>query len=213
MTKKNELGWAATFISGGPPNPSYRTGEYIMGRIQSDRCVANTQITSADADQKNACVFNGLLVSVLNPASTATAYFTVYEDYSLIGGAPLNGVLAASGNTFSATSAGALKNQGIKAGMKIEFQGTSADDGIKTVVSLDAAGTVLTLDSVTGNETVDAMIIPLRIVASFNYVYVVDHSKAQSTEAWNYTNGILCRNGLKIVSTSWTNLEAYVLHS
>jgi hypothetical protein len=183
-----------------------------MGRIQSDRCVANTQIVPANIDQKNACVFNGLTVSVLNPASTATAYFTVYEDYTPISGGPINGTLAASGNTFTVTG-GALKNQGIKVGMKIEFQGTTADDGIKTVVSLGASGNVLTLDSVTGNEVIDAVLYPLKIVASFNYVYVVDHSKAQSTESWNYTNGILCRNGLKIVSTSWTNLEAYVLHS
>jgi hypothetical protein len=185
-----------------------------MGRIQSTRVVANTQIISADTNGHNACVFNGLTVSVLAPASTATAYFTVYEDYTPLG-APIMGTWATSGATFTAADAGAFKAQGIVAGMQLEIQGTggAANDGIKTVVSLDAAGTVLTLDAVSGTATEPVLFIPLRKVASFNFVYIVDHSKANSTETWNYTNGILCRNGLRIVSTSWTNIEAYVLHS
>ena len=183
-----------------------------MGRIQSTRVIADTQVIAANTDGKNCCVFNGLTVSSTDVTSAQTAYFTVYEDYSILGFGPINGTFAASGNTFTVTG-GALKNQNISAGMMIEFAGSSADDGIKKVVSLDAAGNVLTLDSVTANGAEDVMLTPLRIVASFNWVYIVDHSKHKSTETWNYTNGIVCRNGLRIVSTNWTNLEAYVLHS
>ena len=183
-----------------------------MGRIKSTRVIADTQVIAANIDGKNTCVFNGLSVSSTDITSAQTAYFTVYEDFTVIGAGLTTGTFASSGNTFTVTG-GALKNQNITAGMMIQIDGSTADDGIKKVVSLDAAGNVLTLDSVTANGGEDIMLTPVRKVASFNWVYAADSSKSQPTETWNYTNGIVCRNGLRIVSTNWTNLEAYVLHS
>tara|TARA_R100000951_G_scaffold116803_1_gene131241 strand:- start:11496 stop:11792 length:297 start_codon:yes stop_codon:yes gene_type:complete len=34
-----------------------------------------------------------------------------------------------------------------------------------------------------------------------------------STLAHHYTDGILCRTGLRVESSSWTNLECFVLYS
>ena len=34
-----------------------------------------------------------------------------------------------------------------------------------------------------------------------------------STIEFHYTDGMLCRSGLRVECSSWTNLEAFVLHS
>ena len=34
-----------------------------------------------------------------------------------------------------------------------------------------------------------------------------------STIEFHYTDGLLCRSGLRVECSSWTNLEAFVLHS
>ena len=183
-----------------------------MGRIQSTRVVADTQIIAANQDGHNTCVFNGLSVSSTDISSAQTAYFTVYEDYGPIGGGPNDGTWATSGATFTSATP-IFKNQNISAGMMMEISGTAANDGIKKVVSVNAAGTVITFDAVAGTATEGVIFIPVRKIASFNWVYAADSSKSQPTVEWKYTNGIVFRNGLRIVSTNWTNLEAYVLHS
>ena len=183
-----------------------------MGRISSTRVVGNTEIVSPNTNKGgNASVFNGLLVNVLDDSSTTDAVFTILEE--LLPGEPVMGTFNASANTFAADAAGTFKRFNIKVGDQLVFSDTSSNNGTLTITAIDAAYTTLTFASITGNATEPATIQVLRPIASFTYNFAVDYSKNDATEAWNYTNGVLCRNGLTIQSTSWTNLEAYVLHS
>ena len=183
-----------------------------MGRIISTRVVDNTDIViPANNVGGNASVFNGLLVNVLDSSSTASAVFTILDQ--LEPGIPVEGTFNASANTFASAEPGFFKTFNIKIGDQLVFSDTSSNDGTLTITAIDSAYTTLTFASITGNDTEPATIQVLRPVASFTFNFATDYSKNDATEAWNYTNGILCRNGLTIQSTSWTNVEAYVLHS
>ena len=182
-----------------------------MGRISSKRIVADTDVIESRADGKNACVFNGLLVNVLDVSSTATAKFEVLENQQLLGA--IEGTFASGAKTFTAAETGIFKDKNLKVGQQIVMGGSSANDGVKTITVIDATYTTLTLDAVSGGLTEPAEIVGLEKVASFDFSFATDYSKDTPTKEWKYTNGILCRNGLRVTCSAWTNLEAYVLHS
>jgi hypothetical protein len=184
-----------------------------MGRILSTRVVGNTDIVVPSLTLKggNAAIFNGLLVNVLDSSSTASAVFTVYDE--LHPGEPVEGTFNGTANTFASTEASFFRRFNIKVGDQLLFSDTTSNNGTLTITAIDAAYTTLTFASITGNASEPATIQVLKPVATFTYNFATDYSKNDATEAWNYTNGIFCRDGLTIKSTSWTNLEAYVLHS
>ena len=107
-----------------------------MGRISSKRIVADTDVIESRADGKNACVFNGLLVNVLDVSSTATAKFEVLENQQLLGA--IEGTFASGAKTFTAAETGIFKDKNLKVGQQIVMSSTSANNGIKTITAIDA---------------------------------------------------------------------------
>ena len=190
-----------------------------MGRIQSKRIIANTQVVplaatlglSVSGYHNNPCVFNGILINVKDTGSVAAGQFDVMSNHTSLG--PIVGTFNGTANTFASDPAGAFKNKNLKVGDLLLLGLSTANDGIKEITAIDAAGTTLTFASISGTATEPVEFTPLRMVASFNVDYATDYSKDKPTIAWNYTNGILCQNGLYVSSSSWTNFEAYVLHS
>ena len=190
-----------------------------MGRIQSTRIIANTQVVplaaslglSATNYHNNPCVFNGILINVKDTGSAAAGAFDIMSNHTSLG--PIVGTFNGTANTFASDPAGMFKNKNLKVGDLVQLGLSTANDGVKEITAIDAAGTTLTFASISGTATEPVEFIPLRQVASFNVDYATDYSKDKPSIAWNYTNGILCQNGLYVSSSSWTNFEAYVLHS
>ena len=186
-----------------------------MGRISSTRIIKNTQIVPMGIEtgvgNTNACVFNGILINTKDSSSASAARFDILEDKTPLG--PILGTFNGTANTFAANDAGAFKNKNLKVGDLLDLGGSTSNDGIKEITAIDGAFTTLTFASISGTATEPVLITPLRYVASFNINYATNYGKDLPTMAWNYTNGILCKNGLYVSCSDWTNLEAYVLHS
>tara|TARA_R110002020_G_scaffold64632_5_gene171475 strand:+ start:948 stop:1319 length:372 start_codon:yes stop_codon:yes gene_type:complete len=123
-----------------------------MGRIQSERIVADTNIVerldSTFANRDNPCVFNGIIISVLDSAGPAAGEIRVYSD-----------------DTGSGTT---------NLIWRTDFKYTGIPGGD-----------------------------PHAAVGYDN----------DSTKQYIFTNGIMCKTGLRVEAESWTNLECFVLHS
>ena len=188
-----------------------------MGRIQSKRIMNNTDIVVGQSTGfGNVAVFNGITVNAIAPASAAAGTFRVYED---VWENPVvaMGDFSSSANTFTINPAGeTFKNMNLSVGDGLLLAGASdsANNTFKYITAINAAYTVLTLDSVTGNATEEMIeFAPQRVIFQFNWDYAVNYSKDLPTLSFSFTNGMVCKNGLTIRSTSWTNIEAYVLYS
>ena len=140
----------------------------------------------------------------------------VYENISELP-FPIMGTFNASANTYTVVDPDAtFKNRNLAVGDALLLAGAtqSANNTFKYITAINAAYTVLTLDSVTGNDAEEMVeFTAQRVVFQFNWDYAVNYSKDLPTLSFSFTNGILCKNGITIRSTSWTNIEAYVLYS
>jgi len=188
-----------------------------MGRIQSKRVMNDTSVVEGQQiGFGNAAVFNGITVNAIAPASAAAGTFRVYENISELP-FPIMGTFNASANTYTVVDPDAtFKNRNLAVGDALLLAGAtqSANNTFKYITAINAAYTVLTLDSVTGNDAEEMVeFTAQRVVFQFNWDYAVNYSKDLPTLSFSFTNGILCKNGITIRSTSWTNIEAYVLYS
>jgi hypothetical protein len=104
---------------------------------------------------------------------------------------------------------------GLVVGDRITLVGTVSNDGSVTVVSITS--TVLTVDSVVAESSVATGISKPNTIGKFDYAHLASGTPPADpptpTMVHNFTNGILCADGLRIESDSWTNVEVYVLHS
>ena len=194
-----------------------------MGRVQSTRIVADTNIISrldsTHSNRNNMCVFNGLIISTLDASTNAAGVITVYSDNNDETITPTIN-FAATGNTITINggTVSSFAGLGLSVGDLITIT-NAADAGNNRQHKITAiTSTVITTDSVTDNATSDAITIETNnIIWRGDVRYIVaagplgDQQSPMSEHL--YTNGIFCKAGLRVEAESWTNLECFVLHS
>ena len=191
-----------------------------MGRIQSTKVTANTNVVELlEADTvSNPCVFNGLIVAPTALGTGAAESFAIYNDnYGSTSLTPTVNWNATNGTcTINGGSVSSFLNQGLMVGDLITFGSTdsAANDNEKEILAITA--TVLTLSVVVGTATSDAITITKvnNSIGQFEFLHLNSAPASPSQGlVLNFTNGILCADGLRIESNNWTNVEVYVLHS
>tara|TARA_R110000751_G_scaffold302423_1_gene416444 strand:+ start:227 stop:802 length:576 start_codon:yes stop_codon:yes gene_type:complete len=191
-----------------------------MGRIQSTKVTADTNVVKLLEVEtvKNPCVFNGLIVTATALGTPAAESFVIYNDnYGSTSLAPTVNWNATAGTaTINGGSVSSFLNQGLVVGDLITFGSTdsASNDNTKEILAITA--TVLTLSVVVGTATSDAITMTKanNSVGKFEYFHL--HTAPASPSqglVLNFTNGILCADGLRIESNNWANVEVYVLHS
>ena len=183
-----------------------------MGRIQSTRITSDTNVVlTADAP----CVFNGFTLNVMDEGSAAGdgsgfTTITFYEDNNEDSFTPTVDIAhGAKTFTINGGSVSSFLNRGLGPGDLITVT-NAADSSNNTQFTIASiTGTVITVaETMTHSETADEITITKnKIIKRFN----VRIQNMYYTET--FTNGILCREGLRVTNENWTNLELFVLHS
>ena len=194
-----------------------------MGRVQSTRIVADTNIISrldsTHSNRNNMCVFNGLIISTLDASTNAAGVITVYSDNNDETITPTIN-FAATGNTITINggTVSSFAGLGLSVGDLITIT-NAADAGNNRQHKITAiTSTVITTDSVTDDATSDAITIQKNnIIWRTDFLYTAAAGPAlkdsEGTKQYIFTNGIFCQTGLRVEAESWTNLECFVLHS
>jgi len=195
-----------------------------MSRTRSIRCAANTNVVKIlnkfnDANRgnhRNPCTFKGIIINVLNAGSNGQGAFKIYDN-NIGSGFTVPAAVAVSASDKTITlSSGTWDDKGLHIGQSILISSSdeSGNDGTKTITNLtstvitvaetmadDGSDTNMTIDSA-GGDTDD-------LIATFTINF--GSGGTSGLTLINEVDGIMCRNGLRIESASWTNLEVFVL--
>jgi len=191
-----------------------------MGRIQTKRIRADTNVVSrldsTFTDRRNPCTFNGIILSPISTGAPVTALVTVYRDNNDESITPtVNFAASANTITINGGSVSSFNNLGLEVGDLITIT-SAADSGNNRQHQITAiTGTVITTDSVTDDATADAITIQKNDIIwkmNYNFADTVQTRDALLQQSL-FTNGIFCTSGLRVESSSWTNLECFVLYS
>ena len=197
-----------------------------MSRTMSIRCTGNTNVIKIlnkfnDANRgthNNPCTFKGVIINVLNPGSNGQGIFSIYDNNIGSGfTVPAAVALAATANTITLSS-GTWDDKGLFIGQKIATSG--ADESANDIASMtitNLTSTVITVDEdLTTDSSDTGLVIDSAggdtdgLVTRFAMNFAADGS-GNSACVVHELDGIMCRNGLRIESNSWTNLEVFVL--
>ena len=197
-----------------------------MSRTMSIRCTGNTNVIKIlnkfnDANRgthNNPCTFKGVIINVLNPGSNGQGIFSIYDNNIGSGfTVPAAVALAATANTITLSS-GTWDDKGLFIGQKIATSG--ADESANDIASMtitNLTSTVITVDEDLTTDSSDAGLIIDSASGDtedlFTRVAMNFASDGSGNDACiiHELDGIMCRNGLRIESNSWTNLEVFVL--
>jgi hypothetical protein len=199
-----------------------------MPRTRSIRCTENTNVIQQlekirDGNvttHENPCMFRGLLIVSTNSAADVGGNFSVYENNIGSGFTVPAAVATSASNKTITLSSGTWLNRGLRVGMVITISSSdeSDNDGDKTITALTE--TVITVSETMADDASDTgMVIDIKggdtvgLIAKFAYKNMGSSGGAggnSPTELFEF-DGILCREGLRIESSSWSNLEAYIL--
>ena len=197
-----------------------------MARTRSIRCTGNTNVVKIlnkfnDTNRgthNNPCTFKGVIINVLNPGSNGQGIFSIYDNNISSGfTVPAAVALAATANTITLSS-GTWDDKGLFIGQKIATSG--ADESANDIASMtitNLTSTVITVDEdLTTDSSDTGLVIDSAggdtdgLVTRFAMNFAADGSGNAAVQV-HELDGILCHNGLRIESTSWTNLEVFVL--
>ena len=197
-----------------------------MARTRSIRCAGNTNIIKIlnkfdDANRgthQNPCTFKGLIINTLNPGSNGQGVFSIYDNNIGTGfTVPAAVALAATANTITLSS-GTWSDKGLFIGQKIATSGADeSDNDIASMTITNLTSTVITVDEDLTTDSSDAGLVidsaggdTDGLVTRITMNFAADGSGNSAVQV-HELDGILCHNGLRIESTSWTNLEVFVL--
>ena len=197
-----------------------------MARTRSIRCTENTNIIKIlnkfdDANRgthQNPCTFRGIIINVLNAGSNGQGAFKIYDNNIGTGfTVPAAVALAATANTITLSS-GTWEDKGLFIGQKIATSGADeSDNDIASMTITNLTSNVITVDEdLTTDSSDTGLVIDSAggdtdgLVTRFAMNFAADGSGNAAVQV-HELDGILCHNGLRIESTSWTNLEVFVL--
>ena len=197
-----------------------------MSRTRSIRCTGNTNVIKIlnkfdDANRgahNNPCTFKGVIINTLNPGSNGQGGFSIYDNNIGSGfTVPAAVALAATANTITLSS-GTWSDKGLFIGQKIATSG--ADESANDIASMtitNLTSTVITVDEDLTTDSSDAGLVidsaggdTDDLIAKITMNFAADGS-GNSACVVHELDGIMCRNGIRIESSSWTNLEVFVL--
>ena len=197
-----------------------------MSRTRSIRCTGNTNVIKIlnkfdDANRgahNNPCTFKGVIINTLNPGSNGQGGFSIYDNNIGTGfTVPAAVALAATANTITLSS-GTWSDKGLFIGQKIATSG--ADESANDIASMtitNLTSTVITVDEDLTTDSSDAGLVidsaggdTDDLIAKITMNFAADGS-GNSACVVHELDGIMCRNGIRIESSSWTNLEVFVL--
>jgi hypothetical protein len=192
----------------------------------SIRCTGNTNIIKIlnkfnDANRgthNNPCTFKGVIINTINPGSNGQGAFSIYDNNIGSGfTVPAAVALAATANTITLSS-GTWDDKGLFIGQKIATSG--ADESANDIASMtitNLTSTVITVDEDLTTDSSDAGLVidsaggdTDDLIAKITMNFAADGSGNDACVI-HEVDGIMCRNGLRIESSSWTNLEVFVL--
>ena len=183
-----------------------------MGRIQSTRITSDTNVVlTADSP----CVFNGFTLNILNAGSAVGSgagfeTLTFFEDNNEDSFTPTVDIVhGAKTFTINGGDVPSFLNRGLGPGDLITVTNAADSQNNTQFTIASITGTVITVaETMTHSETADEITITKnKVIKRFNW-RVADFFATET-----FTNGILCREGLRVTCTNWTNLECFVLHS
>ena len=196
-----------------------------MARTRSIRCTGNTNVIKIlnkfnDANRgthQNPCTFKGIIINVLNAGSNGQGAFKIYDNNIGSGfTVPAAVALAATANTITLSS-GTWDDKGLFVGQKIAT--SSADESGNDIASMtitNLTSTVITVDEDLTTDSSDAgLVIDSAggdndgLIAQFTINFGAGGNTGLTLV--HEIDGIMCHNGLRIESASWTNLEVFVL--
>ena len=190
-----------------------------MGRIQSTRIEADTNIVSildsSYSRRENPCTFNGLVISAKAVGAAANAIITVYSDNRNNTITPtVNIVHGAKTFTINGGTVASFSGLGLVAGSKFTVSNAEDSQNNTSFTVATISDTVITVvETMTHSHTADAITITIDNIIFRGHFNFVDAQQSDGTEHHMFTNGIFCKEGLRVESSSWTNLECFVMHS
>lgn len=196
-----------------------------MSRTRSIRCTGNTNVVKIlnkfdDANRgthENPCTFRGIIINVLNAGSNGQGAFKIYDNNIGSGfTVPAAVALAATANTITLSS-GTWADKGLFIGQKIATSGADeSGNDIASMTITNLTSTVITVDEDLTTDSSDAGLVidsaggdSEGLIAQFTINFGAGGNDGLTLV--NEVDGIMCRNGLRIESSSWTNLEVFVL--
>ena len=200
-----------------------------MARYRSIRVTENTNVVkilnqfndSNRGSHSNPCVLKGIMIIGTNPGTNISGIISVYENNIGSGfTVPAAVALAATANTITLSS-GTWDDKGLHIGQKIATSGADeSDNDIATMTITNLTSTVITVDEDLTTDASDAGLVidsstPLGgddygRVMKFYYNFASDGSGEPLQQFYNGLD-IMCSDGLRIESNSWTNLEVYAI--
>ena len=192
-----------------------------MGRIQCKRIQANTNIISRlDSNytrRENPCTFNGIMIRPIAKGSAAAGTVTVYSDNNDDLILPrVNIVASANTITISSGPVTTFDGLGLHVGDLITLSGAANAGNNRQHKITNITSTVITTDSCTDDESDRPVELQKNnIIWRMEYHYEGDPDAESGMLLYEslFTNGIFCPTGLRVESSSWTNIECFVLHS
>tara|TARA_R100000008_G_scaffold81428_3_gene64668 strand:+ start:375 stop:974 length:600 start_codon:yes stop_codon:yes gene_type:complete len=197
-----------------------------MARYRSIRITGNTNIVKilnqfGDANRgshKNPSVLKGVMILGTNPGTNISAIVSVYDNNIGSGfTVPAAVALAATANTITLSS-GTWEDKGLYIGQKIATSGADeSDNDIASMTITNLTSTVITVDEDLTTDSSDAGLVidsaagdNEGLVMKFLYNYASDGS-AEDLQLFYNGLDIMCSEGLRFESNSWTNLEVYAI--
>jgi len=197
-----------------------------MARFRSIRVTENTNVVKIlnqfnDANRgshRNPCILKGIMILGTNPGTNITSIVSVYENNIGSGfTVPAAVALAATANTITLSS-GTWADKGLYIGQKIATSGADeSDNDIASMTITNLTSTVVTVDEDLTTDASDAGLVidsadgdTHGLIAKFLYNYASDGSQGDLQYLYNSLD-IMCSDGLRIESNSWTNLEVYAI--
>jgi len=190
-----------------------------MGRIQSTRIEENTNVISrldsSYSRRENPCTFNGLIISVKSADAGADATITVYQDNKNNVITPTVDIVhGAKTFTINGGSVASFAGLGLVAGSKFTVSDAEDSQNNTQFTVATITDTVITVvETMTHSHSADAITITIDNIVFRSIFHFQDPAQTASTQKHLFTNGIFCKEGLRVESSSWTNLECFVLHS
>ena len=197
-----------------------------MSRNRSIRITQNTNVIKIlnqfndmnRGSHRNPCVLKGIMIIGTNPGTDIAGIISVYDNNIGSGfTVPAAVALATEPDTITLSS-GTWADKGLFIGQKITTSG--ADESANniaglTILSLDS--TVIVVDQTLTDDGSDAGLVidsdggdTDGLVMKFFYNFAADGSADDLQQFYNGLD-IMCSEGLRIESNSWSDLEVYAI--
>ena len=197
-----------------------------MARYRSIRITANTNVVKIlnqfddmnRGSHRNPCVLKGIMIVGTNPGTNISGIISVYDNNIGSGFTVPAAVALATGPDVIILSSGTWADKGLYVGQKITTSGADESaNNIAGLTILELTPTAIVVDQTLTDDGSDAGLVidsdggdTDGLVMKFYYNFASDGSGEDLQQFYNGLD-IMCSEGLRIESNSWSNLEVYAI--